>query len=121
MHPRLAHSLKKVLGEYYFVRMPQEKLKTALKECYYRNDEIKSDDQIADFIAKEQLIRDPLDTLQYKFIFVPDFSATQSLIVLKMAHCLCDGITTMALTSTLADGGYNPENFPKLTPRMSFP
>jgi len=60
-----------------------------------------------------------LDTLQYKFCFVPEFSATQSLIIFKMAHCLCDGVCTMALTSTLTDGGYKAENFPRLTPRMS--
>ena len=84
-----------------------------------RNDIIKNDQEIADFIAHEQIIRDSLDTLQYKLIFVPEFSTESSLIILKMAHCLCDGVCTMALTSTLTDGGYNQDDFPKLTPRMS--
>ena len=63
VHPRLAHSLKKFLGEYFFVKMTPAQLEKAKQECFIRNDAIKSDEDIADFSAKEQIARDPLDTL----------------------------------------------------------
>ena len=53
------------------------------------------------------MIRDPLDSLQFKFIFVPEFSQSVSVMILKCHHCFSDGITAMAFTSTLSDGGYN--------------
>jgi hypothetical protein len=51
--------------------------------------------------------------------FVPDFSKTESCVILKMHHCLADGITTIAVTSTLTDEGYNVKNFPRLIPKLS--
>jgi hypothetical protein len=57
--------------------------------------------------------------LQYRFFFVPDFSPEESVIILKVHHCLADGISAMAVTSTLTDGGYNVNNFPKLIPQYN--
>ncbi len=51
--------------------------------------------------------------------FVPDFSKTESCVILKFHHCLADGVTTIAVTSTLTDEGYNVNNFPRLIPRLS--
>lgn len=51
---------------------------------------------------------------------MPDFSETETVMILKFHHALADGISTMAITSTFSDEGYNSANFPKLTPRMSF-
>lgn len=50
---------------------------------------------------------------------MPDFSENESLLILKIHHCLADGVATMALTSTLTDTGYNVNNFPNLIPKLN--
>lgn len=73
--PRLRHKLRKMFGEYFFEELSPQELKKAIDKHFVRDDSIKNDDDIAAFLAKEQSIRDPLDTLQYSFIFVPEFSS----------------------------------------------
>lgn len=55
-------------------------------------DEIHNEQQLADFMAKEQSIREPYDQVQYKFIFIPNYTATESVFVLKCHQCLADGL-----------------------------
>ena len=107
--PRLHHKLTKEMGEYFFEAMDKEELEAAVKKHFIRNDSIKNDDDIAKFLAREQAVRDPLDTLQYKFFYTPDFSATESLLIFKFHHSMSDGISTMVITGSLNDSGYNPE------------
>ena len=119
-HPRLKHKLTKLGGQYFFEEMSAAELRKNLETCYVRNDSIKTDEDICAFIAREQIIRDPLNSLQYKFVFVPNFSTDESVLILKIHHCLSDGVTVMAVTSTLSDSGYDVKNFPKLIPRFSW-
>jgi hypothetical protein len=62
VHPRLTHNLQKFMGEYFFCKMTGESLEKAIEERFVIDNEIKTDDDIANFLAKEQIIRDPLDT-----------------------------------------------------------
>ena len=52
--------------------------------------------------------------------FFPDYSETESLIILKAHHSVTDGVTAMCLTSTLQDNGYQKADFPNLIPRANF-
>ena len=119
-HPRLKHKLRKMGGQYFFEEIGGAELQKNLATCFVRNDSIKTDEDISTFIAREQIIRDPLDSLQYKFVFVPEFSKDESVFILKIHHCLSDGVTLMAITSTLSDCGYDARNFPRLIPRFSW-
>ena len=53
VHPRLSHNLQKFMGEYFFCKMTGENLEKAIEERFVFNHEIKSDDDIANFLAKE--------------------------------------------------------------------
>lgn len=118
-HGRSRHYLKKFCSEYFFSEMEPNQLQQAISECYIRNDTIKSNEDICAFVAKEQTIRDSLSTLQYKFVFVPDFNDSESLIIYKSHHVFCDGVATLVLTSCLQENGYEQSQFPRLIPRLS--
>ena len=53
VHPRLSHNLQKFMGEYFFCKMTGENLEKAIEERFVFNHEIKSDYDIANFLAKE--------------------------------------------------------------------
>lgn len=118
-HPRTRHRLVKYMGWFFFEELPFDEVEQALQKHYIRNDTIKSERDICDFVAKEQAIRDPLDSLQYKFIFVPDYSESESLMIFKSHHVLCDGIATLVLTACLQDEGYKQSQFPRLSPKLT--
>ena len=87
------------MGAYYFKELQDQKLEVALKKAFIKNDQIRTDEDISNFVAKEQMIKEPLDGLQYKIIMVPDFSQTESVWIMKFHHSIGDGITCMAVTS----------------------
>lgn len=60
---RTRHSLTKFMGEYFFIEMKKPDLEKAIEKAYILNSNIKSDQDIAKFMAEEQIIREPLDTL----------------------------------------------------------
>lgn len=63
VNDRCKHSLTKFMGEFFFEEIPAHRLENALANAYIRNDSIKTDEDIAEFIATEQMIREPLDQL----------------------------------------------------------
>ena len=113
--------LVKRYHEYYYKEMGGEELKQAKLDCSFilKDNEVNSDADIASFIEKEQIIRDPLETLQYRIFVKKDFSETESLLILKQHHCACDGITTLVATANMSGDTYTPKMFPNVVPRMS--
>lgn len=81
---------------------------------------IKNDKDIVEFLEKEQIVRDPLDTFQYKIFIVRNFNEDESLLILKSHHCMCDGIATLVMTASFARESYSPEMFNQLVPRLTF-
>ena len=73
-YPRTRHSLKKFISEYFFSELNEAELLQAIDSHFIRNDKIKNKEDICNFVSKEQATRDPLTSLQYKFVFVPDYS-----------------------------------------------
>ncbi len=53
VHPRLKHKLIKFMGEHFFKEMQGAELDSAIKKAFVHNDTIKSDGDLAAFIAKE--------------------------------------------------------------------
>lgn len=115
-HQRNRSSLVKILGEYFWKKMPDSKFRSA--QIITRLDNLHTDADLTQFLEKEQTIRDPLTCLQYKFFFVPDFSESQSVLIFKQHHCFCDGIATLVLTCGMTKS-YNPDQFSRLAPPMS--
>lgn len=62
-YPRTRHYLKKFCSDYFFTPLPPKKLESAISTCFIRNDVIKTNQDICDFVAKEQIIRDSLNSL----------------------------------------------------------
>jgi len=53
INPRLAHKLTKFGGEYFFEALNKPDLDKAIEERFVKNDTLKTDDDIAQFLAKE--------------------------------------------------------------------
>lgn len=58
---------------------------------------------LADFMVKEQAVREPLHRLQWKCYYFKDYSPTESVIVFKVHHALADGIALVLLYANLMD------------------
>jgi hypothetical protein len=80
---RARAKLVKVMGKYYYKKMDQEEFKHKFPRFCQVQDGIHSEQDLADFLAKEQCIRDPYDQVQYKFIFIPNFTEKESVLVFK--------------------------------------
>ena len=52
-------------------------------------------------------------------ILVPDYSKTESLLVLNCHHAVCDGVSTLVVAAAMSQDGYKRENFPSLLPEPS--
>ena len=50
---------------------------------------------------------------------VENFSETESLLILKSHHCMCDGIATLVMTSSFARETYLPKMFHQLVPKLT--
>jgi hypothetical protein len=53
---------------------------------------IHTDKDLGNFMAHQQSIRDPYDTVQYKFFLIPDFNEKEGAVVIKIHHCMMDGL-----------------------------
>ena len=118
---RCRSKLVKLFSEYYFKEMFGKELQEATKSSFkiLQDETITSDDDIIKFLEKEQTIRDPLDTLQYKIFIVENFNEHESLLILKSHHSMCDGIATLVMTSSFARDSYSPDKFHQLVPRLT--
>ena len=58
---RTQAKLVKVFGKYYYKRMTAEEHAAKLHKFCVFKDDIKGEKQLADYMAKEQCIRDPFD------------------------------------------------------------
>ena len=80
---RARAKLVKVMGKYYYKRMDPEEFKVKFPKFCQIQDGIHNEQELADFLAKEQCIRDPYDQVQYKFIFIPNYTEKESVFVFK--------------------------------------
>ena len=74
---------------------------------------------LCEFIAKEQMIREPFDFVQWRVYFFEDYSPTESVFVFKIHHSVCDHTALMLMLFNLQDSAKMPD-IPKLTSRISF-
>ena len=89
------------MGMYFFKEMPDEEFYEKFPKFSQRNDSINNEKALAELMAKESQIRDPLDTVQYKTIFVPDYNKTESVFIFKAHHSFADGLALITLTCNL--------------------
>ncbi len=112
-YKRVRSKVIKVLGRYYFKEMPEKEFYEKQSGFCKRIDNIHTEQELADYLAVEQQIRDPLDTAQYKTIYVPDFNETESAFIFKAHHTFADGLALITLTCNLQDN-YHKTQLPAM-------
>ena len=117
--PRLKASVIKLFGRYMFKEMTNEEMMESMNKTMPVISGIHDEKALADFMAKELSYRLPLEYLQWKVYFVPDYRPNESLFVYKVHHSLADGIANILFFNELCDkptmGGY-----PNILNRFTF-
>lgn len=80
---------------------------------------LKGDQELTRFLEKEQTKRDPYNSVQYRLWLVPDYSDTESAIIIKVHHCMADGLGFAAFMLAVSDN-YDVKNLPHLKPLSPF-
>ena len=70
---RTQAKLVKVMGKYYYKRMDEAEYNSKKQRFCQRIASIATEQELVDLMAREQQIRDPLDQVQYKTIFIENF------------------------------------------------
>ena len=79
---------------------------------------IHDEQALADFIAKQQSIRLPINCFQWRCFFIEDYSETESIFVYKVHHSLADGIANILMFFSLIDEA-NFEDYPRIMVRFN--
>mmetsp|Transcript_21124 Transcript_21124/g.26000 ORF Transcript_21124/g.26000 Transcript_21124/m.26000 type:complete len:287 (-) Transcript_21124:542-1402(-) len=117
--PRLKSKVTKFLGKFMLKEQSDAEVMASINRAMPVISDIHNERQLADFMAKEQSYRLPLDELQWRVYFVPDYRPDESLFVYKVHHSLADGIANILFFNDMTD---NPtiEGYPNLMVRLSF-
>ena len=91
------------MGRYYYKKMTDEEYNKKFPKVCQFNYDIKSEQELADYLAKEQCIRDPYDHVQFKVILIPNYNDKESAFIFKAHHCLADGLGLITLLMNLQD------------------
>lgn len=62
-----------------------------------------------------QTERDPYDTVQYRIWIVPNYSENESAIIIKVHHCMADGLGFASFLLSVSDD-YDMRSLPALKP-----
>lgn len=108
----------KILGTWWFKEISYEDMNNQRDNLITIKTGIHNEKQLADFMAKEQSIRDDLDNVQWRCFLFEDYSPTESIFVYKAHHCVADGIGFILMMSNLVDSP-DIKDFPQVT--MRFP
>lgn len=76
---------------------------------------ISSDQELRDFVCREQTEYDLYDKPQYKFYLVPDYMPGKSAVILKIHHSFTDGLGIATFFQMFTDE-YDPANLPAMRP-----
>lgn len=110
---RTRAKLEKLMGKFYFKEMSDKEYKEKEHLFLYKVDEIKTQEELTQLMAKEQTIRDPYGLPQYKGLYVEKYRENESAFIFKAHHCLADGMAFIAMTASLCDE-FHPEHIPAM-------
>ena len=95
--PRLKSKVTKFLGRYMFEEMTDKEMLASIPKTCPIVTGIHTQEQLTEFMAKEQSQRLPLGYLQWRLFLIPDYSPTESIFVYKVHHSLADGIANILM------------------------
>jgi hypothetical protein len=64
--------------------------------------------------------RGAIDTVQYQFFILPDWSDSESAIICKTHHSLTDGLGYATIMLAIQDKEYDPKELPGMKPISCF-
>ena len=91
-HPRVRGTVIKLFGKFMFKIQSKEYMYENIDKCCKVLTDIHTEKDLADFLAKDQSIREPLDFVQWRQYYVPDFNETESVFIFKCHHSFTDGV-----------------------------
>lgn len=83
--------------------MSAEEWTSKKDQVFVLADNCHSKKDLTDLMCKEQSIRDPIDTVQYKFIIIPKYMDGKGAVILKAHHNLADGLGFSFLFLAISD------------------
>lgn len=110
--------LVKFLGTWWFKEVPMPEMVKQKDKLIQLRTGIHDEKQLADFMAKEQSIRDPIDNVQWRAFLIEDYTPTESVFIYKCHHVLADGIALMLNLANITDNP-DPATFPFMALRFS--
>jgi len=96
----------KFAGTWWFKEIPMVEMNKQRDKLVQVRSGVHNEKQLADFMSKEQSIRDELDNVQWRCWLFPDYSPTESMFVFKVHHCVADGVGLVLMSGNLGD---NPD------------
>ena len=111
---RARSKLVKSYGQWYFQKMSPEEWATKVDKFIEVHD-IRGEKALAEFMARVQTKRDPYDTVQYRIYLLPNYAENEGAIVIKVHHCMSDGLGFAAFLSAVSDD-YDVKSLPALKP-----
>lgn len=100
---RCRSKMIKLFGIWYFKRMDDEEFESKKDVVVRKLEGIHTDLQLSEWMCKEQVKRDPMDNVPYRFWIVPDFKEDESIMILKVHHSFSDGIGIFTMMSMLQE------------------
>ena len=83
--------------------MNDEEWKTKVSNFVELKEGIHNETDLANFMTYQQVVRESLDSTQYKFIILPDYNPSESVILIKVHHSMLDGLGGAAFCLALSD------------------
>lgn len=108
----------KFLGSWWFKQISNEEMRKQRDNLIQIRGGVHNEKQLADFMAKEQSIRDDFEGVQWRGFLIPDYSETESIFVFKVHHSVADGLALVMMFFNLTDEP-DIKDFPSLTLRFA--
>jgi hypothetical protein len=112
---RCKSKLVKKLGWWWYLEMGEVEWKAKREDVFVCVNDIHTEKELNAFLSKEQAIRDPLDTVQYKIILIPNYKDGMGAMILKTHHCFTDGLG-YATWMLAVSGEFSTDALPGMKP-----
>lgn len=108
-------NLVKKCGVYWYQEMTDAEWAKQKGNIVALKEGINNEQELSDYVCKEQTEYDLYDKPQYKFYLIPDLSPGKSAVVLKIHHSFTDGLGIATFFQMFTDE-YDPKNLPAMKP-----
>jgi len=109
------HKLAKYFGVYWYQRMEDKEWNEKKKSICVLVENVHTDEELCEYMCKQNGIREVPDNVQYRFLLIPKFKDGKGVVMLKSHHCMSDGLGFSTLFLCLS-GEFDPTALPGVKP-----